>query len=292
MSERSAKISLRASSVTVIISLSLVLFMLGLAGWAMLNFQNLTNSLKEEFGFQVVIQENAGDAKIHLLQKELESSGYIKSVEFKSKELAAEEMKKELGEDFISFLGENPLEPTINLKLKSEFVTNDSLKWIVKEVQAMAGGKVVKEVNYHQLLFDEMDRNSRDIGLVLLILAILLTVVAVGLINNTIRLSIYSKRFLLRTMYLVGATRGFIRKPFILKGIRQGIIAGIFACVLMAGFIFLVIKLFPVMIENQDPNQLLFLMGGIILTGVLISAVSAAFAVSKYLSLKTSDMYL
>ncbi|MFN5182108.1 MAG: cell division protein FtsX [Bacteroidota bacterium] len=292
MSEKSAKISLKASSITVVISLSLVLFMLGLAGWAMMNFRNLTNTLKEEFGFQVVINEKATQAKIQLLQKELEASKYVKDAEFKSKEIAAEEMKKQLGEDFIAFLGDNPLENTFNVKLNSAYVNNDSLKWIINDIQSMAGGKTVKEINYHQLLFDEMDRNSRDIGIVLLVLSGLLAIVAVGLIHNTIRLSIYSKRFLLKTMYLVGATRGFIRKPFIIKGVKQGIVSGIFACILMAGFIYLVIRLFPVMLENQDPNQLLILMIGIIFIGVLISSLSAAFAVSRYLRLKNADMYL
>ena len=283
---------MRASSVTVVISLALVLFMLGLAGWAMLNFRNLSNTLKEEFGFQVIINEKAGEANIHLLQKELDSSPFVKVAEFKSKEVAAAEMKKELGEDFVAFLGENPLDPSINVRLNSAYVNNDSLNWIKSEIQAMAGGKTVKEINYHKLLFNEMDRNSRDIGMVLLFLAALLFVVALGLIHNTIRLSIYSKRFLLRTMYLVGATRGFIRKPFIIKGIKQGIVAGIFACVFMAGFIFLIIKLFPMMLVNQDPNQLLVLMFGIIAVGVMISSFSAAFAVSRYLRLKSNDMYL
>ena len=283
---------MRASSVTVVISLALVLFMLGLAGWAMLNFRNLSNTLKEEFGFQVIINENAGEANIHLLQKELDASAFVKVAEFKSKEVAAAEMKKELGEDFVAFLGENPLDPSINVRLNSAYVNNDSLNWIKSEIQAMAGGKTVKEINYHKLLFNEMDRNSRDIGMVLLFLAALLFVVALGLIHNTIRLSIYSKRFLLRTMYLVGATRGFIRKPFIIKGIKQGIVAGIFACVFMAGFIFLIIKLFPMMLVNQDPNQLLVLMFGIIAVGVMISSFSAAFAVSRYLRLKSNDMYL
>ena len=280
------------SSVTVIVSLSLVLFMLGLAGWAMLNFKNLTNTLKEEFGFQVILKENATEANIQRLRKELDASLFVKEAQYVSKDQAAEEMKKELGEDFVEFLGDNPLEPSINVKLNSNFVNNDSLEKIKSEILEMGGGKTVKEINYHKILFEEMDRNSRDIGLILLVLSALLTVVAVGLINNTIRLSIYSKRFLLRTMYLVGATRSYIRKPFIIKGVRQGVVAGILACMMMAGFIFIIVKIFPVLLFNQDQNQLLLLMLGVIALGVIISSVSAAMAVSRYLNLKSDDLHL
>lgn len=291
MSEKAARLKVQTSAFTVVISLALVLFMLGLAGWAMLNFRNLTNTLKEEFGFQVILHEKASDANIQRLRKELDAAPFVKEAEYKSIDVAAEELKKELGEDFVQFLGENPLEPKINVKLNSAFVNNDSLEWIKSEILSMAGGRTVKEINYHKILFEEMDRNSRDIGMILLVLAGLLTIVAVGLINNTIRLSIYSKRFLLRTMYLVGATQSFIRRPFIVKGIRQGVVAGILACLLMGGFIFIIVKIFPVLLVNQNPNQLLFLMIGVILLGVLISSLSAALAVGRYLRLKAEDLH-
>ncbi len=291
MSDKAARLKLQTSSVTVVISLALVLFMLGLAGWVMLNFRNLTNTLKEEFGFQVILNEKSSDANIQRLRKELDAAPFVKEAEYKSIDVAAEELKKELGEDFVQFLGENPLEPKINVKLNSAYVNNDSLEWIKTEIQGMAGGRTVKEINYHKVLFEEIDKNSRDIGLMLLVISSLLLVVAVGLINNTIRLSIYSKRFLLRTMYLVGATQSFIRRPFILKGIRQGVVAGIVACLLMGGLIFIIVKLFPVMLANQNPNQLLLLMAGIILLGVIISSVSAAISVSRYLRLKAEDLH-
>jgi cell division transport system permease protein len=291
MSEKAARLKLQTSSVTVVISLALVLFMLGLAGWVMLNFRNLTNTLKEEFGFQVILNEKSSDANIQRLRKELDAAPFVKEAEYKSIDVAAEELKKELGEDFVQFLGENPLEPKINVRLNSEYVNNDSLEWIKTEIQGMAGGRTVKEINYHKVLFEEIDRNSRDIGLMLLVISVLLLVVAVGLINNTIRLSIYSKRFLLRTMYLVGATQSFIRRPFILKGVRQGVVAGIVACVLMGGLIFIIVKVFPIMLANQDETQLLFLMIGIILLGVLISSFSAAIAVRRYLRLKAEDLH-
>lgn len=292
MGKKPGNLRFASSSTTVVISLALVLFMLGLAGWAMLNFRNLTNTLKEEFGFQVIINEKATEANIQTLRKELDASLFVKEAEFISKEVAAEEMKKELGEDFIEFLGDNPLEPSINVKLNSTYVNNDSLEWIKSEIQSMAGGKTVKEINYHKLLFEEMDKNSRDIGLILLVLSSLLSFVAIGLINNTIRLSIYSKRYLLRTMYLVGATQAFIRKPFIIKAIRQGVVAGILACGLIAGFIFMLIKIFPVLLINQNQNQLLLLMLTIIFLGIIISSLSAGLAIKRYLNLKSEDLHL
>lgn len=292
MATKSGSFRFASSSTTVVISLALVLFMLGLAGWAMLNFRNLTNTLKEEFGFQVIINEKATEANIQTLRKELDASLFVKEAEYIAKEVAAEEMKKELGEDFVEFLGDNPLEPSINVKLNSTYVNNDSLEWIKSEIQSMAGGKTVKEINYHKLLFEEMDKNSRDIGLILLVLSALLSFVAIGLINNTIRLSIYSKRYLLRTMYLVGATRAFIRRPFIIKAVRQGVVAGIFACLLIGGFIIVLVKIFPVLLFNQNQNQLLALMFSIILLGVLISSLSAGLAIKRYLNLKSEDLHL
>ncbi len=292
MATKSGNFRFASSSTTVVISLALVLFMLGLAGWAMLNFRNLTNTLKEEFGFQVIINEKATEANIQTLRKELDASLFVKEAEYIAKEVAAEEMKKELGEDFVEFLGDNPLEPSINVKLNSTYVNNDSLEWIKSEIQSMAGGKTVKEINYHKLLFEEMDKNSRDIGLILLVLSALLSFVAIGLINNTIRLSIYSKRYLLRTMYLVGATRAFIRRPFIIKAVRQGVVAGIFACLLIGGFIIVLVKIFPVLLFNQNQNQLLALMFSIILLGVLISSLSAGLAIKRYLNLKSEDLHL
>ncbi|MBC7865618.1 MAG: cell division protein FtsX [Bacteroidia bacterium] len=291
MSESSVRIKLQTSSVTVVVSLSLVLLMLGLAGWTMLNFKNLTNTIKEEFGFQILLHENVSQANIDQFRKKLDAAVFVKEANYVSKDVAADEMKKELGENFVEFLGENPLPPAINIKLNSQYANNDSLDGIKKEIRSMGEGRMVKDIAYQEAFFDEIDTNSKDVGLVLLILSLLLVIVAVGLINNTIRLSIYSKRFLLRTMFLVGATSAFIRKPFILRGIKQGVVAGIFACVLMGGFIFILLKFFPILIENQEPNQLVFLMVGVILLGVLISSVSSALAVRRYLRLKQEDLY-
>jgi len=296
MSQNAVHLKLQTSSATVVVSLGLVLLMLGLAGWAMLNFKNLISLMKEEFGFQVILNENVSQANIEKLRKKLDASLFVKEAAFVSKDVAAEDMKKELGEDFISFLGENPIPSSINVKLNSDYANPDSLNWIILEIVELGektsdGKNNVKEVAYQQILFNEIGKNARTVGLVLLIFAFFLTIVAVGLINNTIRLSIYSKRFLLRTMYLVGATQGFIRKPFILRGIKQGIVAGIFASILLGAFIFVLIRVFPELTKTQDPNQLLLLILGVIILGVLISSLSSALSIRRYLRLKADDLH-
>lgn len=278
----------KTSSVTVIVSLSLVLFMLALVGWFLMNTKKLTDYYKENIGFQIYLKETASPSDVEKLRKDMDASVYVKSAIYKSKEEAAEEMKRETGDDFVAFLGYNPLPVSININLKSEYANADSIVWIEKEITA---NRIVREVVYQKVLIENVNANAKKIGLVILFFAGLLVIVAVGLINNTIRLSIYSKRFLIRTMYLVGATQGFIRKPFILKGIRNGIISAVFAMVLLSVFIYVVTRYIPELLIVQDENWLLFLFGIIIIIGILISGFSSALSVRRYLRLKAEDLY-
>lgn len=279
---------LKTSSLTVIVSLSLVLFMLAFVGWLLLNTKKLTDHYKENIGFQVYLKETATNSDIEKLRKDMDAAVYVKSAIYKSKEEAAEEMKKETGDDFIAFLGENPLPASININLKSEYANQDSVAWIEKEITT---NRIVREVVYQKVLIDNINDNAKKIGMVVLAFAALLVIVAVGLINNTIRLSIYSKRFLIRTMYLVGATQGFIRRPFILKGIRNGVIAAVCAMALLAGCIYLMTIYIPDLLVAQDPNGLLVLFGIIILIGVFISGISTSLSIRRYLRLKAEDLY-
>jgi len=198
-------------------------------------------------------------------------------------------MKKETGDDFVAFLGFNPLPVTITINLKSEFANSDSIKWIVKEI---AASPIVKEVVYQKILIEKINTNAGKLGLIILFFAGLLTIVAVGLINNTIRLSIYSKRFLIRTMYLVGATQSFIRKPFIFKGVRNGAISAVVSMIMLSLFIYIVTRYIPDLLVVQDENLLLLLFGIIMLLGIFISGFSTALSVRKYLRLKTDDLYI
>lgn len=288
MSSRTAAQKLKTSSVTVVISLALVLFMLGLLGLVVINAKKLSNHIKENVGFQVILKDTTTQAELDNLKQELITSAFTKQVDFISKEQAAQKLQKDLGEDFITFLGYNPLLSSLDVKLNSDYANVDSLAGFEKQIMQK---HFVKEVIYHKDMIKQVNDNAKVISFYILIFSGLLLVVAVALINNTIRLSIYAKRFLIRTMYLVGATQGFICKPFILKGIRQGVIAGLMAGFLLAGFLVFSTRYIPDLLQLQDPNLLAAVFGGIVLLGVLISGLSAALSVGRYLRLKTDDLY-
>ncbi len=288
MSNRTATQKLKTSSVTVVISLALVLFMLGLLGLVVINAKKLSNHIKENVGFQVVLKDTTTTAELDILKQEISSSAFTKQVDYISKDEAAKKLQKDLGEDFITFLGYNPLLSSLDVKLNSDYANIDSLSSFEKQIMQK---HFVKEVIYHKDMIKQVNDNAKVISLYILIFSGLLLVVAIALINNTIRLSIYAKRFLIRTMYLVGATQGFIRMPFILKGVRQGVIAGLLAGFLLAGFLVLSTNYIPDLLQLQDPNLLAALFAGIVALGVLISGLSAALSVSRYLRLKTDDLY-
>ena len=288
MSNRTATQKLKTSSVTVVISLALVLFMLGLLGLVVINAKKLSNHIKENVGFQVVLKDTTTQAELDILKQEISSSAFTKEVAYISKDEAAKKLQKDLGEDFITFLGYNPLLSSLDVKLNSDYANIDSLASFEKLIMQK---HFVKEVIYHKDMIKQVNDNAKVISIYILIFSGLLLVVAIALINNTIRLSIYAKRFLIRTMYLVGATQGFIRMPFILKGVRQGVIAGLLAGFLLAGFLVLSTNYIPDLLQLQDPNLLAVLFGGIVALGVLISGLSAALSVSRYLRLKTDDLY-
>jgi cell division transport system permease protein len=205
-----------------------------------------------------------------------------------NKEQAAEKLKKDLGEDFVSFLGTNPLLNSLDVKLNADYANSDTLMNVEKYLLQRS---FVKEVVYQKDMINSLNKNTRAIAFFILIFSGALLVVAIALINNTIRLSIYSQRFIIRTMYLVGATRAFISKPFILKGVRQGVIAGIVAGALLAGFLVLSTRFIPDLLQLQDENVLLLLLITMLIIGVFISAISALLSVHRYLRLKSSDLY-
>jgi cell division transport system permease protein len=279
---------IRTSGFTVIISLSLVLFMLGALGLLVINANKLSTHFKENVGFQIYLKDTATSAQTDALIQELNNAAFTKSVMLITKEKAAQKLKEDLGEDFVAFLGSNPLLNSIEVKLNADYANSDTLQLIEKTIMQRP---FVKEVVYQKIMIDKLNKNTNAAAFFLLIFSVALLVVAIALINNTIRLSIYSQRFLIRTMYLVGATRSFISQPFIFRGCRQGIIAGVIAGFMLAGFLMLTTRFIPDLLQLQDENVLLLLFSGIVLLGVIISAFSAFLAVSRYLHLKTSDLY-
>ncbi len=291
MSKKDAKYSkrrLRSSYFTTLVSITLVLLMLGVLGLIILHAKKLSDHVKENIGIRIMMKEGTREAEIIQLQKTLDATAYVKSTEYITKEKAAEEMKTDLGEDFISFLGFNPLPPSIDLRLKADFTTVKSIEIIEKE---LLGNPGVKEIFYQKSLVQAINKNLKRISLILLGFSGLLLLIAVALINNTIRLSVYSKRFIIRSMQLVGATQTFIRRPFIFKGIFQGIYGAFVAIVLIVVIIYFSIKELPELIELQDINLFIMLFSLIILCGIFISWFSTYFAIRKYLRMQTDDLY-
>ena len=288
MSDILTKKRLRTSGVTVIISLALVLFMLGALGLLVINANKLAKHFKENVGFQIFLKDTASSAQIDALYQEINNSSYAKGLTLVNKEQAAQKLKVDLGEDFVSFLGTNPLLNSFDVKLNANYAVTDTLQIIEKELLQKT---FVKEVVYQKDMINNLNKNTKAIAFFILIFSGALLIVAIALINNTIRLSIYSQRFLIRTMYLVGATRLFISKPFIFKGLRQGIIAGLLSGLLLAGLLIISTRFVPDLLQLQDENLLLFLFLSVIILGIIISAFSAMFAVLRFLKLKTSDLY-
>ncbi|HET6227139.1 MAG TPA: permease-like cell division protein FtsX [Bacteroidia bacterium] len=288
MSDKYSKRRLAGATLTTIVSLALVLFMLGLLGVLILKANQITNHIRENIGFQIILNENAKEADIAKLQKTLDVSSYARSTEFISKEEAAARLKEDLGEDFIEFLGTNPLLATINVHLKAEYANADSIAWIKREIEAT---HLCKEFIYQKMLIDNINETVKKISLGILIFCGLLMIVALALINNTIRLSIYSKRFIIKTMQLVGATQGFIRRPFVLTGIKHGVYGAVIAILLLLALINFAEKQIPELQDLRDQQMLMYLFGLVIIMGIIISWISTSLAVRKYLRLKSDELY-
>lgn len=292
MANRDQKLTLRrlrSSYLTSVISISLVLFLLGTAGFLVLNARNLSRFVKENISINLELSDNIRDADLQLLKKKLDASEYVRSSVYVSREEAAEETRKALGEDFIAFLGYNPLPATIKVKLKAEWANPDSITLLEKKLRQ---DPQIADVYYRKTLIHEINDNVRKISLIIVAFSILLLFVALTLINNTIRLSVYAKRFLIHTMRLVGATKSFIRLPFLLTGIYQGFLSAVIALGLILAAIFIAQEQIADLIYLLNPDTLIILFLGVVVSGMIISLVSTWFAVNKYLNLDKDDLYL
>lgn len=281
-------IKVRTSYVSTIISISLVLFMLGMLGIILLNAKQISDHVKENIGFSLYLKDDLSETDISRLQQLLEAKEYTNRIEYINKEQAAEIMKKELGEDFVEFLDFNPLSGSIDVYLNSEFAEEGSAKLIESELKRLPA---VRMVDYQMDLIAAVNKNVRKIGLVLFGFSVLLLIVVIALINNTIRLAIYSKRFLIKTMQLVGATGGFIRRPFVARGVLNGFISGVIAVLLLSSVMYSVKTNLPEFFELQNFNVYGILFGLVVLLGILISWVSTSLAVRKFLRMQSGDLY-
>jgi cell division transport system permease protein len=278
----------KSSVVTTIVSITLVLTMLGLLALTVFHARKLSDYVRENIGFRVYLKDDAPAEDIIILQQRLDASNFVKSSEYISPEEAAKELTADLGENFIDFLGYNPLPPSIDLRVRAGYANVDSLEVIenmlMKEV-------IVKEVFYQKSLVHLINRNIRRISIVLLGFSVLLLLIAMALINNTIRLSVYSKRFIIRTMKLVGATRGFIGRPFIIRGVMQGLYSAILAIILLSTILYFLMQQIPELVSLYDINIYLAVFGLVLVTGMFLAWVSTFFAVRKYLKMKEDDLY-
>ena len=281
---------INSSYITSVISITLVLFTLGFLGLVILHANNLSNYIKENIGFEIIMNPDTKEADIVYLQKILDAKKYTKSTEYITREEAATRLSEALGEDFISFLGEenNPLLPSIDVRFNADWANNDSLSIIEESILA---NTTVKEVYYQKSLVHLINRNIRQISLVLLAVSLLLLIIATALINNTIRLSVYSKCFVIRSMQLVGATQSFIRRPFVFKGILQGILSALIALALLSAILATARENIPELVLLSSWNMMFILYAFVLLTGVVVSGISTLFAVGRYLNIKADKLY-
>lgn len=293
MSEEKEKKSAKrygSTNISTIVGMSLVLFVLGLLGLILLNAKMLSDYAKENIGFAIYLNKNVKEADVIQLKKTLDAEIYVKSTQYIDEERAVEILKEDLGEeeDFMDFLEYNPLLASIDIKLNPEYAHLDSLN--VFESRLLENPQI-HEVDIRKDLAVLINENVRKISLLLLCFTGLLLIIAIGLINNTIRLTIYSQRFLIKTMQLVGATHGFIRMPFVVKGIINGIISALLAILFLYGVFYLTQQNLPELIDLQNIELYLSLFSIVMILGILISWFSTSLAVSKYLRAQTGDLY-
>jgi cell division transport system permease protein len=287
-SEPSSSRKIRTNHATIVISITLVLFLLGLLGMIVLHARKLSDYVKENIGFSIIIKEGVKESAIFQLKKRLDTEPWVKSAEYITKDKAAQVFSEELGEDFVGFLGFNPLLLSIDLRMKAGYANPDSVR---KIETTLLSYDEVKEVDYHRPLVDQINSNVNRISMVLLGFSAVLLIISVALINNTIRLAVYAKRFLLRSMLLVGATKGFIQRPFLWKGFVQGFISALLAIGMLMSVMFFAMQELPELVEIQDFVLLGILFGSVIVLGVLISWLSTYFAVRRFMRMKTDLLY-
>ena len=286
--EKAHKKQIWRSNVTAVVSISLVLFMLGLLGLILMYANALSGYVKENIGFTIYMKDEAKEVDILQFQKFLDASDFARSTNYISSEEAAEYLEETLGEDFVGFMGYNPLKRSIDVKIKSDYATEDGIVDIQSD---LLKNKMIYEIDYPVDLIRVINRNVRKAGIVILVFCGLLSLIAISLINNNIRLSVYSKRFLINSMKLVGATQGFIRKPFVIEGVVRGIIGSIVAIALLAGVIYLANQNIPELFGLHDVDIVFTLFGAVLALGLIISFLSTTFAVRKYLRLNADELY-
>ena len=274
--------------ITSSISTTLVLLLLGLVVFFVLAAHNLSIYVRENINFSVLISDDMKEADILKLPTRLDKEPFVKQTEYISKKQALKEQTEAMGTDPEEFLGYNPFTASIEIKLHSDYANSDSIAKIEKLIKKNTN---IQEVLYQRELIDLVNENIRNISLVLLTLAVVLTLISFALINNTIRLAIYSKRFLIHTMKLVGASWGFIRRPFLRRNIWSGVLAGIMADAILMGAAYWLVSYEPELIRVITPEVMLLVSGSVLVFGIIITFLCAYLSINKYLRMKASTLY-
>ncbi|MFA5326025.1 MAG: permease-like cell division protein FtsX [Bacteroidales bacterium] len=271
-----------------IISISLVLMLVGIVGFFAVNAKQVSNYFKENMIVSVILKQNVTEENALKLLNKIDKNVFVKSAEYISKERGAKEMEALLGEDFLKVFESNPIPISIDLQLEGDYLSKDSLSVIENKLMKE---KLVEEVVYQESLVEMLNANLKKIGIVLTIVIILLMFISFVLINNTVRLNVYSKRFTIHTMRLVGATRGFIRRPIIVQALLQGLISGILACIVLSVGLFFVKREFEQLFVIFDVSLIGAVLFGVVILGMIICVLSAFFVVNKLVYLSKDDLY-
>ncbi|CAA0162405.1 Cell division protein FtsX [Tenacibaculum maritimum] len=279
---------LQSSYISVTISIALVLFMIGVLGLILLKSTKVANHFKEKVAVSIFLKDHVDSKQAEALKSSLLKEAFARKVYYITKEEAANSYKKDLGEDFLKFLGDNPLKNGIDIYLKAAYVTPEKMIIIEKE---LAKNNFVYEVNYDKPLVQLLTKNIQKISFWLLVLSGFFGIVAIILINSSIRLSIYAKRFNIKTMQMVGATKSFIRKPFIWQSIKLGVLGAIVAIIGLGFLIYYVDQYIPTLELLSDYISISYVAGGILIAAFIITSLSTFFATQRFLNLQTNDLY-
>lgn len=274
--------------ITAGISTTMVLFLLGLVVFFVLTANNLSVYIRENIAFSAILDDGIKETSIIKLQESLNKKDYVKQTVYISKDQALKEQIEAMGTDPSEFLGHNPFNASIEIKLNAGYTNPDSIKWIEKELMA---NKSILEISYPQNLLDSVNRNLQKISAFLLGLAVLLSLISFSLINNTIRLTIYSKRFLIHTMKLVGASWEFIRRPFITRNLWIGILSGAVANAILTASAYTAVKYEPELLAIVSPKSIMIVAAAVMVFGMIITTLCAYISINKYLRMKISELY-
>lgn len=279
----------RLQKVTLCISTAMVLVLLGLVVFSTLTGRKLSSYVKENLTVTMMLEQDMADNEAQTITQSLTARPYIKTIHFISKKSALRDAAKQMGTDPTSFTdGVNPFSSSIELTLKSDYANNDSLIWISKELKKYPK---VSDITYQKDLVDAVNRNLAKIGMALMVLALLLTFVSFSLINNTVRLGIYARRFSIHTMKLVGASWGFIRRPFVLNAILIGIVAAVIACIVLGVGMYALYCYEPEILTIVTWREMAVTGAAVMLFGIIITMICANISVNRFLRMKAGDLY-